>query len=105
MYYMGFGTPVLDMDDFIGAYFDPSRRATWGRPPQEAIDIANQALKMFDPEKRKSYYDKYVSIIQEDAPFIFLFNFDDIYAYNKNVQGFKARADEQIGVTNLSKKQ
>ena len=73
-------------------------------PPQEAIDIGNQALKVFDPEKRKAYYDKYVSLIQEDAPFIFLFNFDDIYAYNKKVQGFKARADEQIGVPNLSKK-
>jgi peptide/nickel transport system substrate-binding protein len=104
MYYMGFGTPTLDLDDFIGAYLDPSRRATWGSPPQEAIDIANQALKVFDPKKRIALYDKYISLIQEDAPFIFLFNFDDIYAYNKKVQGFKARADEQISVPNLSKK-
>jgi peptide/nickel transport system substrate-binding protein len=103
MYYMGFGTPVLDIDDFIGGYFDPARRATWGHPPQEAIEIANQALQVFDPEKRKTYYDKYVSIIQDDAPIIFLFN-DDIYAFNKKVQGFKARADEQMSIPILSKK-
>ena len=48
------------------------------------------------PEERKKIYEEYASIIQEDAPFIFLFNFDDIYGVNKQVKGFVPRADEQI---------
>jgi peptide/nickel transport system substrate-binding protein len=103
MYYMGFGTPVLDIDDFIGGYFDPKRRATWGHAPPEALDLAYQAMKAFDPETRKEIYGKFVTIIQDDAPFIFLFNFDDIYAYNKRIKGFVPRADEQIGILTLSK--
>ena len=60
-------------------------------------------MKAFDLEKRKEIYEKFVAIIQDDAPFIFLFNFDDIYAYHTRIKGFVPRADEQISILTLSK--
>lgn len=101
MYYMGFGTPVMEIDDFIGGYFDPSRRATWGHPPEEIIALGRKALETFDEEERAEIYREYYEGIKDFAPHIFLLNFDEIYGVWNNVVGFNPRPDEQINTRTI----
>ena len=103
MYYQSFGTPVLNIDDIIGGYFDPARRARWYTPSESLVKLSTAAVQTVDPTQRKVEYRKYLEGIKEEAPWIFLWNLDDIVGVNASVSGFVPRSDEMWDVTAATK--
>jgi len=103
MYYMSLGTSTLDMDDFSAGYFDPARRHNWGLPRGDAIDIAKVASLTVDREVRDSLYHGFLALLKEDAPFIFLFNFDELYGMNERVKNYIMMPDELDIMTKVTK--
>ena len=103
MYYMSFGSPVLALDDIIGAYFDPARRALWYTPPQNMIELARTALETGDLAKRAELYRQYLSLMKDEAPWLFLWTLDDITGVSTAVTGFVPRSDEMWDITGATK--
>ena len=103
MYYMSLGTSTLDMDDFSAGYFDPDRRHHWGLPRDDAIDIASVASQTLDPGIRDSLYHGFLALLKEDAPFIFLFNFEQLYGVSERVKNFIMMPDELDIMTRVVK--
>jgi len=103
MYYFRFGTPILDMDEVFGSYFDPERRALWYTPPEEVLKVARSGLQTTDPDERKQIYSQFLEMIKEEAPWIFLWNFEDLYGVSNRISGFTPRSDELISIVDLGK--
>jgi len=61
--------------------------ATYINP--ELDKLIEDALKTFDPEKRKQYFWKVQEILSEDLPVIYLFLRDSFIATSKRIQGIK----------------
>lgn len=97
MYLWSFGGPWLDMDALMGAHFDSKRRALYyNRPDLDAL--ITEARGSFSTPRRLALYKQITRIIKNDAPWLFLFATDDIYAVNKRVKNWQPRADEVISV-------
>ncbi len=103
MYYMSFGSPVLDIDDIIGGYFDPGRRALWYTPPENLVKLVRQGTQTADPAARKALYRQFLAGIKDDAPWLFLWNLDDVTGVNASVSGFVPRSDEMWDIAQIQK--
>lgn len=102
MYYFGYGTPILDMDDIFGNYFDPDRRSTWFTASDRVVELGHEAMSTLDEQERFQLYAEFEVLLKEEAPWIFLWNFDDLYGVNSKVQGFVPRADETMNLSGAS---
>jgi peptide/nickel transport system substrate-binding protein len=97
MYLFSFGGPWLDVDAVLGAHFDSTRRAPYYNKPELDAMIA-EARTSFDQNARSALYQRITQFIKDDAPWLFLFAADDIYAVNKRVKNWEPRADEAFWV-------
>ena len=93
MYLFSFGGPWLDVDAVLGAHIDSTRRAPYYNKPELDAMIA-AARTSFDQKAREEMYRKIVQFTRDDAPWLFLFAADDIYAVHRRVKNWEARADE-----------
>jgi len=84
-----------DPDNFFNAVFGPNV-STIGSASNRSFymnmeyqEILNQALQIYDPQKRAELYKKAAVIQHEDAAWVFLVHADVSYIAQKNIGGFK----------------
>jgi peptide/nickel transport system substrate-binding protein len=97
MYLFSFGGPILDMDALMGAHFDSKRRALYYNRP-DLDQMVAEAKANFDQNARKAQYSKIIQLIKDDAPWLFMFSADDVYAANTRLKNWEPRADEAVWV-------
>ena len=100
MYELGWGNDTFDADDTLTSLFTTDFPiSTWGTPETDKqIDAAKYEL---DPKKRQADYDKILATINEQAPWLFLFEYEDLYGINKRV-AWQPRTDELIMCKDIS---
>jgi peptide/nickel transport system substrate-binding protein len=94
MYMLGWGNITYDADNTMGSTLTSDAvSSTYANP---AVDKLTDAARYeLDPAKRKAFYAKAMRIVHDDAPWLFLFQYEDLYATSKRLQ-WKARPDEAI---------
>jgi len=94
MYELGWGNDSYDADNTLTSLFSSDARlSTYSNP---ALDkLLTDARYEVDPAKRQATVSKALTIIHDDAPWLFLFEYEDLYATSKRLQ-WQARGDELI---------
>ncbi len=95
LYELGWGgLPNFDPDGIFTPLFSSEGAiATWSEP--ETDKLFSDGRYEFDPAKRRALYAKAAAIVKEEAPWIFLFQYEDLYGTSKRLQ-WHPRADEAI---------
>jgi len=94
MYLLGFGGAPLDADYVMASHFDSTRRGIYYNSPTSDKLIAD-GRRTTDDAGRKQIYCQLESYLQTQAPWIFLFDQQDIYGMTKRVV-WQPRVDELI---------
>ena len=94
MYELGWGNDSYDADNTLSSLLDTNGRlSTYGNPD---VDKLLEAARFeIDPKKRDAMYADALEKINDDAPWLFLFQYDDMYATSKRLD-WNARGDELI---------
>jgi len=70
-----------------------ARLSTYANPALDKLIV--DARYETDPKKRQAVYDKALTIIHDEAPWLFMFQYEDLYATTKRL-AWEARGDETI---------
>lgn len=104
---LGWGTPTMDADYALFALFHSSEHppgfngAFYANPEVDAL--LDEARSTLDVEARAAAYDEAISIIWEDAPWLFLYSEVQVTAIRNNVSGFIVHPDESLIATFATK--
>ncbi|MBD5655613.1 MAG: hypothetical protein IAI50_10620 [Candidatus Eremiobacteraeota bacterium] len=94
MYELGWGNDSYDADNTLTSLFSSDARlSTYQNPQLDKYLVA--ARFELDATKRQALYSKALALIHDEAPWIFLFQYEDLYATTKRLQ-WQARGDELI---------
>jgi peptide/nickel transport system substrate-binding protein len=93
-YELGWGNDSYDADNTLTSLFTSTARLSTYKNPQ-LDDLVTDARYETDPGKRQAVYDKALALIHEEAPWLFLFEYEDLYASSKRLV-WQARGDELI---------
>jgi peptide/nickel transport system substrate-binding protein len=105
---LGWGTVTMDADYGLFALFHSSEvppgfnGAFYNNP--EVDRLLDEARTTLDTEVRRQLYDQAISIIWEDAPWLFLYSELQLTAVRNNVSGFVVHPDESLIATGASKR-
>ena len=58
----------------------------------ESDELLDKATKTIDRDERKELYGEWAKLINEEAPYVFLYSQNDIRAYNPKLEGYKFSA-------------
>jgi peptide/nickel transport system substrate-binding protein len=99
MYMLGWGNITYDADNTLSSQLvSDAVSSTYANPAvDKLVDAARYEL---DPVKRKALYAKALAIVHDDAPWLFLFQYEDLYATSKRLQ-WQPRPDEGIYCTEM----
>lgn len=94
LYELGWGNDSYDADNTLTSLLtSDAPLATWSTP--ETDKLISDARFELDPTKRQALYSKALTIIHDEAPWLFLFQYEDLYATSKRLM-WQARGDELI---------
>jgi peptide/nickel transport system substrate-binding protein len=94
LYELGWGNDSYDADNTLTSLLtSDAPLATWSTP-QTDRQISDARFEL-DPTKRQALYSKALTTIHDDAPWLFLFEYEDLYATSKRLV-WEARGDELI---------
>jgi len=100
MYELGWNQPSADADGIVTALFTSTAPLSCYSNP-EIDKLAEQARGELDAAKRKALYKRIATILDDDAPWIVLFEYQDVYATSKRLH-FAPRGDELIRAYEMS---
>ncbi|GAC1572393.1 MAG: ABC transporter substrate-binding protein [Candidatus Elarobacter sp.] len=100
LYELGWNQPSSDADGIITALFQSSAPLSCYNNP-EIDQLADRARGELDVNKRKALYKRIATILHEDAPWIVLFQYEDLYATSKRLR-WQPRGDEYIRAYEMS---
>ena len=99
MYMLGWGNITYDADNTLSSTLtSDANTSTYANPALDRlVDAARYEL---DTAKRKALYAKALRMIHDDAPWLFLFQYEDLYATSKRLR-WQPRSDEAIYVMEM----
>lgn len=103
---LGWSTPTVDADYALFALFHSSEHppgfngAFYDNPEVDAL--LEEARSTLDAEARQAAYAEAISIIWEEAPWLFLYSEIQVTAIRNNVEGFIVHPDESLIATSAS---
>jgi peptide/nickel transport system substrate-binding protein len=100
LYELGWNQPSADADGVVTALFTSAAPLSCYSNP-EIDKLADAARSELDVAKRKALYKTIATILHEDAPWIVLFEYDDLYGTSKRLK-FQPRGDEFIRAYEMS---
>ncbi len=102
-FYTSWGNSESDADGTLSKQLWTKRATLYTGYSNPQVDSAIvSGATTVDPEKRKGFYATALKLIVEDAPWVFLYNPMDIYAFRDRVKGWVPRADGLINLENAT---
>ncbi len=92
--YYAFSNLLWEPDQIFGYFLKEGGRWNYFLAEGAEREAILNARKEFDEAKRKEYQAQAQKLLWDEAPWLFLYQFDEIYGLTKNVQGFKMSADQ-----------
>ena len=94
MYMLGWGNDSYDADNTLTSLLTSNARlSTYANPKLD--ELVRAARFEVAPQKRQALYHRALAIVHDEAPWIFLFQYEDLYATTKRLR-WRARGDELI---------
>jgi peptide/nickel transport system substrate-binding protein len=94
VYELAWGNNSYDADNTLTSLFtSDARLSTYANPALDKLIV--DARYETDPKSRQAVYDKALEIIHDEAPWLFMFQYEDLYATTKRLV-WDARGDEDI---------
>jgi peptide/nickel transport system substrate-binding protein len=100
MYELGWNQPSADADGVVTALFTTTAPLSCYSNP-EIDKLADQARGELDVAKRKALYKQIATILHEEAPWIVMFEYEDLYGTSKRLH-WQPRGDENIRAYEMS---
>jgi peptide/nickel transport system substrate-binding protein len=100
MYELGWNQPSADADGVITSLFTSTAPISCYSNP-EIDKLADQARTELDTTKRKALYKRIATILYDEAPWIVMFEYEDLYATSKRLH-WQPRGDEYIRAYEMS---
>ena len=100
LYELGWNQPSADADGIITSLFASNAPLSCYSNP-EIDKLAEQARGELDVPKRKALYKRIATILHDDAAWIVLFQYEDLYATSKRLH-WQPRGDEYIRAYEMS---
>ncbi len=98
-YLIGWGTSLFDADATLYPWFRSEMRfATYSNVAVDAL--LDKAREIIDPQEREDLYHEALDIIMEDAPFILLYQQEDLYGADAKLD-WTPRPDEIMFVKDM----
>lgn len=100
---LGWGTPTMDADYALFALFHSSEAppgfngSFYNNPEVDAL--LEEARSTIDADARQAAYSEAISIIWDEAPWLFLYSEIQVTAVRSNVEGFIVHPDESLIAT------
>lgn len=94
MYELGWGNDTYDADDTLTSLLSGAGRLSTYDNPEVTKEILAARFEL-NAKKRQAMYDDILTKVHEDAPWLFLFQYEDLYATSKRII-WQARPDELI---------
>lgn len=101
LYFLGNTASTLDVDAVLGSHFDSERRGLYYNSP-ESDEMIHAAAQEFDVAKREEMYHELMQFLHDQAPWIFLYNQENIYGVNKTLE-WTPVADERLWVFDMKR--
>jgi peptide/nickel transport system substrate-binding protein len=99
MYLNSWGNAALDPSDIMVPTLKTANRGnTSGYSNAKVDDLLTQAETESDPEKRKARYLEAQAIVNDEAPWIFLWVPQDLYGVSKKLKGWTPSPDSKINL-------
>src|SRR5258706_8759708 len=99
MYLNSWGNAALDPSDIMVPTLKTTNRGnTSGYSNAKVDDLLTQAETESDPEKRKAMYLEAQAIVNDEAPWIFLWVPQDLYGVSKKLKGWTPSPDSKINL-------
>jgi peptide/nickel transport system substrate-binding protein len=98
LFMVGCGAATADADMCLDLHLHTNGRGAWyghGYPELDAMVVRAKAAA--DPKVRLDLYARIQKAVTERAPWIFLFDFEDVYGVRKGLN-WKSRPDERVAV-------
>lgn len=90
VYFMGWIADTGDPDNYLEPLFNPNNYTNFcGYDNSEVTELMDESKKILNPTRRTEMYKKIQDIIIDDAPWIFLFHPQTVYANRHNVKNVK----------------
>jgi len=95
-----------NQNTLMGPNFQSSSKSfkRYGYANPEVDKLIDQAATTLDVKKREDLYKQLNKILHDDAPWVFMWNPEDIYAIRDNVNGFQPNGVGYFYVKDLSRK-
>jgi len=93
----------LDPDQDIYPFFvtgGPQNGSAYSNP--QVDQLLKKAREQSSMADRTQTYAQVMTLLHQDAPYVFLYHQNNVFAYTKNLQGFQAYADGVLRVASLS---
>ncbi|MDB5042933.1 MAG: extracellular solute-binding protein family 5 [Candidatus Eremiobacteraeota bacterium] len=100
LYELGWNQPSADADGVVTALFMSTAPLSCYSNP-EIDKLADAARGELDVAKRRALYKRIATILHDDAPWIVLFQYEDLYGTSKRLK-WQPRGDEYIRVYEMS---
>lgn len=100
LYFLGYGASTMDADGVMASHFDSERRSPYYNSP-ESDELIHAAMQTFSDEERLEIYHELMQYLHDQAPWIFLFNQEDIYGVVANLE-WTPMPDESLRVPMMS---
>jgi len=94
MYELGWGSNSYDADNTLVPLFKTGERLSTYANPQLDKMLEDARFEL-DAKKRAAIYARALALIHDEAPWLFLFQYEDLYATSKRLV-WTARGDELI---------
>jgi peptide/nickel transport system substrate-binding protein len=94
MYELGWGSSSYDADNTLVPLLGTGQRLSTFSSPELDRWLAAARLEL-DPKRRQAIYSKALAYIHDEAPWLFLFQYEDLYATSKRLH-WQPRGDELI---------
>ncbi|MBI4276886.1 MAG: hypothetical protein HY660_00395 [Armatimonadetes bacterium] len=94
LYFLGFGGIILDADYLLGGHFHSKRRGLYYNHP-DSDRLIELGMSTLNEKTRLDTYARLQEFLLEEAPWIFLYDQQDIYGISKRLR-WRPRVDERI---------
>lgn len=95
LWFLGQGNPLLDFEYSLNIVLHSNGRGYFGNDDMDAL-IEEQRANMDPVSREQQLIDLHKRVVEDEVPFIFLWDQVDIYARSAELCGWEPRSDEQI---------
>jgi peptide/nickel transport system substrate-binding protein len=95
LWFLGLGNTTLDAEYYYNLYLSSAGRGYYHKPEiDELIRKSGQILDL--EERREALHQLHKKLVEEEAPWIFLWDQADLYAHRADIVGWEPRSDERL---------